>query len=787
MENLSLKGLTTAGAEEKLRKLGRNVLPEGKRFRAVSIFFSQLKSFINLILFAAAILSFLIGDQIDAILIWTILLLNSAFGFIQEYKAERSLEKLKKLTSSSVRVIRNGAEASIDSSLIVPGDIVLLSDGERIPADGKIIKANRIEVDESVLTGESIPVLKKDGDLLFSGTLVSKGKAYFEVSETGEETKFGKIAKTLSSVQADKTPLEKKLIELGRYITLGVILISSLLIPLGIYKGEELLPLSILAISVAVSAIPEGLPAVVTIALAIGVSRMAKKKAIVRKMPAVETLGAVQLIITDKTGTLTENRMKVRRDWFVKDGAKEDIVLTSVLNNSASLVKKVDDGFDIAGDKTDGALLLWASTQNPKYLSLKKSAEIVEEYLFDTESKTITTVLREGKTLKVLMRGAPEEILDRSTLKNRGEVEKKIEEFAKEGLRVIGFGVKILNVKSHKKGDLENGIEFLGILGIYDPPRPEAKESIEKAKNAGVRTIMVTGDNEVTALAIAKEVGLVEKDEDVITGDALSKMSDGELDGQILKSHVFARITPEQKLRIVEAAKRNGLVVGVTGDGINDTLALKRADVGIAMGEEGSDVAKEASDIVLSDDNYATIVGAIEEGRKIYDNILKSITYLLTSNLSEITFIVLAFLLNFPLPLLPTQILWINLVTDGLPALALASDKKDPDILKKSPRDPFSPIFSRERFTFILFFGLALALILLSVFALSLSQGTETFARTVVFNLLVFSHMILAFIVRGKLLFRGNNFLLASVLFTLLLQVIITVTPATQEIFKIGF
>ena len=785
MENLALSGLTTAEVEDRLKRFGKNILPEERGFRGLSMFFSQLKSFINLILFVAALISFLIGDKTDAALIFAILILNSIFGFIQEYRAEKSIQKLKKLVSSSVRVLRNGIETSVDSTLIVPDDIVLLSDGERVPADGKIIRANRLELDESILTGESIPVLKKEGDMLYSATLVSKGRVYFRISEIGEETKFGKITKTLASVKPDKTPLEKKLSELGRIITIVVILMASLLIPLGIYKGMEVLPLSVLAISVAVSAIPEGLPAVITIALAIGVSRMARKKAIVRKMPAVETLGSVQLIITDKTGTLTENKMRVKREWFL-DGDKKDVQFSCILNNSASLVEKVGDGFDVVGDKTDGALLLWAASKNKNYLGLKKEAKVVEEYLFDVETKTITTVIKEGDFFKILVRGAPEEILERCKNKNE-KIAEKIEEFANDGLRVIGFASKKIAKEDLKKKDLEEDLEFLGILGIHDPPRNEAKESIRKALDAGVRTIMVTGDNEITALAIAKEIGLVEKDEDVIDGEALSKMTDRDLESQVLKSHVFARIDPEGKLRIVEAAKRNGLVVGVTGDGINDTLALKRADVGIAMGDTGTDVAKEASDIVLSDDNYATIVGAIEEGRKIYDNILKSITYLLTSNFSEITFIVLAFLLNFPLPLLPTQILWINLVTDGLPALALASDKKSPDILKRFPRDPSSPLFSKERLSFILIFGVALALILLLVFALTLSRGSETLARTVVFNLLIFSHMMLAFIVRGKLLFRGNNFLLISVIFTLALQVIITFTPFFQELFKIGF
>ena len=463
-----------------------------------------------------------------------------------------------------------------------------------------------------------------------------------------------------------------------------------------------------------------------------------------------------------------------------------DIILASVLNNASSIVSGTYEGaVEIVGDKTDGALLYWASQHEPNYQNLRKNASIVDEYLFDTETKSITTVVKEGESLKVLVRGAPEEILERSENVNKEEIEKKIDEYASLGLRVIGFASKKIGSSDWKKS-LESDLEFIGLIGIYDPPRVEAKDAIREARNAGIRTIMVTGDNEITALAIAKEIGLVEED-GVITGDGLKKLTDEELDKEIERVSVFARIEPEDKLRIVEAAKRKGLIVGVTGDGINDTLALKRADVGIAMGDTGTDVAKEAADIVLSDDNYSTIVHAVEEGRKIYDNILKAITYLLTSNLSEISLIVLAFLLNMPLPLLPTQILWINLVTDGLPALALASDKKSPDILKRSPRNPHAPILSKERLTFIFSFGFGLAILLLAVFYLSLQSHSEVFARTVVFNTLIFSHMMLAFIVRGRLLFRGNRLLVASVLFTIFLQVIITVTPFFQDLFKIGF
>jgi P-type Ca2+ transporter type 2C len=787
MENFTLAGLTTGEVREKLKKFGENSLPEDKRFKTVSIFLSQFPTFFNAVLLAAGTLAYVIGDVKDAILIFAILVLNTVLAFVQEYRAEKALEKLKELTSPNARVIRDGEEKEIEASLLVPDDIVLLSSGDKIPADGIIIRANRLEVDESVLTGESIPVLKKDSDMLFSGTLVSKGKAYMKVEKTGQETKFGKIAKNLSGITADKTPLEKRLSELGKYITLIILALCILLVPLGLYRGMDIYSITLLAVSVAVAAIPVSIPAIVTIALALGVSRMAKKKAIVRKMPAVETLGSVQLIITDKTGTLTENRMRVKESWIKSEKLKDDIILSCVLNNSASLVRKADGNLDISGDKTDGAVLLWAAGEEKRYKELQKNSSVIEEYLYDVETKTITTVTEDRGKLKVLIRGAPDEIIEMCKDENKKQVLDRIERMAEEGLRVIGFASKNTTKKASAKKGYEHDLEFLGLLGIYDPPRDEAESAIRKAREAGVRTIMVTGDNEITALAIAKEIRLIEKDESVITGDAISKMTDSELDQIILKSHVFARVQPDQKFKIVEAAKRNGLVVGVTGDGINDTLALKRADVGIAMGETGTDVAKEAADIVLSNDNYSTIISAIEEGRKIYDNILKTITYLLSSNLSEITFIFLAFILGLPLPLLPTQILWINLVTDGLPALALANDKSDPDVLKRGPRSNSAPLFSKERLSFIFGVGLLLALMFIVVFQIMLNFGTETFARTVVFNLLVFSHLMLAFVVRGRLLFRGNIYLVLTVLFTLALQIIISFTPFFQNLFKIGF
>lgn len=784
-------GLTSIQAREKLIEVGKNEIEVKKSYNALSIFLSQFPTFINGILFAGGMFSFIIGNFVDAFFIASILILSAVFGFMQEYNAEKSLEKLKSYIKPLSRVIRNGKEAEISSSELVPGDIVLLNEGEHIPADGKIILSHHLEIDESVLTGESIPVAKISFDLAFSGTLVSKGRGRLLVENTGMNTRFGKIANTLSSIETGKTPLQKNLSALGKIISAVAIIIAFSLIPIGLSQNRKLFDLILLSISAAVSAIPEGLPAVITIALAIGTKRMAKKNAIVRKMSAVETLGAVQVILSDKTGTLTKNKMAVKKFFVNKKEHMNFLLKTCVVGNTASLIQKGEQGkFEAVGDKTDGALLMWAKNKVENLNLLTDSGKVIDEFVFDPETKLITSIWEENRKKYVFVRGAPEKILQNSTLKEpeRKKIEKEFESYAKKGFRVIGFGFKNHEEDGIKeRTHLEQNLEFLGFVGIYDPPREEARQALENAKEAGIRTIMVTGDNEITALAIAKEVGLIEKDEDVITGDELDKMSDEELKKLILKTTVFARTRPEDKLRLVTLLKQMGFIVGVTGDGVNDALALKKADVGIAMGLTGTDVAKEASDIVLADDNYSTLIKAVLEGRTIYNNILKSITYLLSSNLSEISLIFAAALLNMPNPLIPTQILWINLITDGLPALALASDNRDRSVLKEKPRDPKQQILTGKRLGFIIIVGFSLSLALLIVFSFLLQKNGETFSRTVIFNLLIFSHMALAFLVRGGSIFKFNKLLVLSVFITIVLQLMITNVAFFQEIFHLGF
>lgn len=786
------KGLTSNEARQLLATHGKNEISTKNSFSPIILFLSQFPSFLNAVLLLAAFFSIFIGDAFDAIFILAVIFLNGIVGFIQEYHAEKSLEKLKNYVVPFSRIIRNGKEQKIATVNIVPGDIVILSEGDRIPADGTLLHHEDLEVDESILTGESLPVIKEQNAQVFGGTLVIKGKGHLIVQSTGMNTRFGQIAKSLSTLSPDQTPLGKKLDALGKIISLIAILTSSLIIPFGILENKEILPLIFLSISVAVAGIPESLPTIITIALAIGTSRMAKKNAIVRKMQAVETLGSIQILLVDKTGTLTENSMRVRKYWIKNRKKINSFFRACIFGNTASLVQKgSEEKYDIIGDRTDGALLLWVKSHIKNLDILKSGGKITDEFVFDPEQKTVTTVWEERKKRFIYVRGAPESIIERSNLteKERNKLIKLYEEYAREGLRVIAFGEKFeKHIENVKRDHLEKNLEFLGFIGLYDPPRDEVKQAVIKAKAAGIKTIMVTGDNEKTAMSIAMNVGILEKDEDVITGEELEKLNDREIAKIIDHVCVFARSRPEDKLRLVSILKKKGYIVGVTGDGVNDSLALKRSDVGVSMGQAGTDVAKEASDIVLADDNFSTLVTAIEEGRIIYHNILKAITYLLSGNLSEISLIVFATILGMPSPLIPTQILWINLITDGLPALALASDNKNPDLIKDRPRDPKIPILSKKRSIFIIFIGFSLSLFLLFAFYLILDVGkSEVLARTVVFNLLIFSHMGLAFLIRGKSLFKFNPLLVWGSLGIILLQMVVTSTPFFQNIFHLGF
>lgn len=774
------QGLTSGEAVAQRKKYGENTIIARATFSPFKLLLSQFPNTINGVLFIAAIFSFVIYNVLDGVFILAILLVNGLFSFFQEYRAQKALEKLKEYTTTSVRVIRNGKTEEIPVEHVTVDDIVILEAGDKIPADGLLASGFHMEVDESLLSGESVPVVKDISHQLFRGTFITKGKGHMKVEAVGMQTKFGQIAQSLSEIETTPTPLQKQISMLSKLLSLIGIGISLMLLPIGIAQGRDLFPLLLLTVSVAIAAIPESLPGVITIALAVGTNVLAKKQAIVRKMVSVETLGSVQVILTDKTGTLTQNNMVVKKDFLLNEKDLPHVLEACLRGNTAAL----SENNQIIGDKTDGALLLWVKEKDGRHKELSENAVIVDEYAFDSESKMITTVIERDKKVFAYMRGAPEELLKRSTLskKDKEKMQKEIDLYAKEGMRVIGFGYKKEEHANPTRQHAESHITFLGILGLYDPPRALAQTAIENARAAGVRIVMVTGDNPLTALAIAKEVGLAKATDPVLTGDDLRKMKQEEYVDSILHVNVFARVLPEEKLLIATTLQQQGIVVGVTGDGVNDSLALEKADVGIAMGEKGSDVAKEAADIVLSNDDIFVLVNAIREGRRIYASLVRAIMYLLAGNLAELLFVIVATLIDHPLPLLPTQILWINLVTDAFPALALASSMSNSPV-GTSPRKVNAFLLTGKNILFIFVSALLLSGITFGIFSLFLQTASIGIARLVAFNTLIGAELALAFVLNKSI---KNKLLLLVVGLTILAQIIISTLPIFQKIFQLG-
>lgn len=767
-------GLTTAQAKEALKEYGPNVLPQRRGISALEVFLAQIKNPFSLVLVIAVVLSAVVGDKIDAILIGAILLLNTILGFWQEFKASKELEALKSFEVVTSRVVRDGKEIEISSSEIVPGDLVILEAGDKIPADGQLYESYSLQVNEAILTGESLPIIKttKNGEnLLYFGTNVVSGRGKFKVLQTGTTTRFGSIAKELTEVEDEQTPLEISLSKLIKGITVVVVIITILVFVFRILQGFPLAEVILTSISLMVAAVPEGLPAVVTIVLAMGVHKMYTKKALVRKMVAVESLGAATIILSDKTGTLTKNEMRVQQVKAIK-GTEKDLLKCGVLCNSANLVLKEDGGsFDVLGDTTEGALLLWAKDLGHDINLLRADGKLIEEIPFSLDSRKMTVVWQNQGKKVTYSKGAPEVILDEVKLSKRQLAiwENAYQNMAKKGLRVLAFS---------KDGSM------LGLIGIADYIREEAKEAIRLAKQAGIRVVMVTGDNELTAKSVSESLGLIEEGEEVITGVQLQQLSDDQLKEMIGKVRVFARVAPEDKHRLVNIYQSLGEVVAVTGDGVNDSLALKQAQVGVSMGITGSDVSKEASDIVLLDDNFATLISAIEQGRVIYSNILKVIKFLLTGNLAEILLISVVSFLAFPSPLLPTQILWINFISDGLPALSLGFDSPSSNIMRVPPRKG-NNFLEVSMVRYVVIGGVTIALgCLLPFYFLYKSVGIET-ARTATFTIMVVLQMILPFIIRRHHSITSNKKLLLSVVFVLVMQGLILTVPVLKGIFKI--
>ncbi len=766
------QGLSAYQAKENLKKYGFNELPQKKSTSALEVFVRQVKTPFTYLLFGAAILSVVVGDKLDSFLIGSILIINTLLGFWQEFKASKELEALRKMEVGYSRVERDGKQVEVLSTEIVPGDVVILESGDKVPADAQILESYALQVNESILTGESLPVmksLKEQENFVFFGTVISSGRAKILVLQTGIRTKFGSLAETLSNIEDEQTPFEKSLAGFSKALGLGVLVVSVLIFILRLLQGYDMASTLLGSIALMVAVVPEGLPAVVTIILALGMRKMYRKKALIRKMIAIESLGTATVICTDKTGTLTKNEMRVKK-VSLKDDLEADFLKCAVFCNSASLILKEDGGsYDVLGDCTEGALLLWAKDQGKDIELMRSQGKLIEEIPFNLETRKMTVFWEEGRKKTEYTKGAPEVLLVESKLSeaDQSKWELKYQQMAKMGLRVLAF--------SKDK-------EFLGLAGIADEVRPEVKEAIALTRQAGIKVVMVTGDNELTAKTIGEEIGLLAPGDEILVGSQLKDLNEEELLQRIGKVKIFARITPQDKLRIVKAYQALGEVVAVTGDGVNDVLALKQAEIGVSMGKIGTDVSKEASDIVLLDDNFATLVVAVEQGRLIYSNISKVIKFLLTGNLSEMLLIVTGVVLGWPSPLLPIQILWINFVTDGPPALALGFDSASSHLMQTPPRKNLT-LLGSESLRFIIFGGVAIAVLCLLVFYLSFTTlGIET-ARAFTFTVMVILQMVLPFIIRRHHGILSNKRLFISAAAVILIQILILTYSPLRSLF----
>ena len=847
------KGLSSSQVQENMKKYGLNELQEKKKDSLLKKFLEQFKDFSIIVLIIAAIVSGVVGVAqgegfTDTIIILIVVILNAVIGVAQESKAEKSLEALKKLSSHASKVIRNGKEQVIPARELVPGDLVIIETGDYIAADLRIIEAVNLKSQEASLTGESVPVEKItekiDGNeigigdrknMLFSSSLITYGRGKAIVVNTGMNTEVGKIAGMLDNAEKQETPLQQKLNDLGKTLGIACLAICAVIFVIGLLQGKEIIDMFMTAVSLAVAVIPEGLVAVSTIVLAIGVQKMVKKHAIVKKLPAVETLGSSTVICSDKTGTLTQNKMTVEKvfcDDELQDVKKvnttEDfkkLVYNCMLCNDSRLL---EDG-QLAGDPTETALVDMAFKLDYEQ-SIYRENPRVEEVPFDSERKLMTTVNKKNGKYIVYTKGGVDELLKCcNSFLYKGEVRTSInnyakwirennEKMAKDALRVLAFAYKELDHMPSKTEmkTIESDLTFIGMVGMIDPPRIEAKKAVEKCKKAGIKTVMITGDHKVTAVAIAKKLGILKDESEALTGTELEKMTDEELTKNVRKYSVYARVSPEHKVRIVKAWQANGEVVAMTGDGVNDSPALKTADIGCAMGKVGTEVAKEAADVILTDDNFATIVSAVEEGRRIYDNILKVIQFLLSCNVGEVIVLLLATLfapqigqwfgisdITMIQVLLPIHILWINLVTDTFPALALAFDPANKDIMDRKPVKRNEGIFTKGRTFRIIYQGLMIGLLTLAAYliglgtthtaidGLTLEQTKIEVGQTMAFIVLAFSELIHVFNIRDnknsifKTGILGNGVLILAILASALLMVVILFIPQLRTIFSI--
>jgi Ca2+-transporting ATPase len=830
-------GLDSDVARERLVQNGANELIEKKQRPTWRLLLDQFTSPMILVLIGAAVVTALIGHTKDTVIILAIVVFNGIVGFVQEYRAGQAMDALKRMSSPDARVVRDGAVRLVPAREVVPGDVVLLEQGDIVTADMRLVQAPALRVNEAPLTGESEPVAKVTGPLpdvaaavpadqrnmAFSGTAVTYGRARGLVVATGMDTAIGRIAALLQEGEDEDTPLQKRLGQLGKWLAIAAILICGLVFTLGILRGEDPEDMFLVAVSLAVAAIPEGLPAVVTISLALGARRMAARRALVRRLPAVETLGSVSVICSDKTGTLTENRMLVEHLWtpageylvsgdgyapsgILRPSAGDDdhalrAAQVAAACNDATLVPPSGDEteWSITGDPTEGALVAFAAKLGVEQGDLAAWCPRVAEVSFDAERRRMTTLHHpEGRSLELLsepnwvaVKGALESIaplLDPDQADVLAAAGVAAQRYAEHGYRVLAFADGGVAEVPDDPEDAESGLRLVGVVAMADPPRPAAAAAIASARSAGITPVMITGDHQLTAMSIARRLGMLDDERESLTGVELAVLDDETFAEQVERVGVYARMNPEQKLRIVDAWRDGGAVVAMTGDGVNDAPALRRADIGIAMGITGTDVSKEASDMVLADDDFSTIVVAVEEGRRIYANIRRFVRYLLTTNSAEILIMVLAPFLGLPLPLLAIQILWINLVTDGAPALSLGVEPAHPHAMRQPPRSSDASILGDGLWQHAVWVGLLMAGLALAVQAGAIDQGWHW--QTMVFTVLAFMQLSHAMAVRSerestfRLGFTTNMPLLITVIATAIIQLALIYVPLLQPIFE---
>lgn len=820
-------GLNEKQVEDKQNKFGLNKLEEKKKESIIIKFVKQFNDFMIIILIIASIISAVVAklegsnDYFDSIIIIAIVVFNAIMGLVQEAKAEKSLEALKKMTAPTCKVKRDGKICTIKSEQIVPGDIVLLEAGNYVPADCRLISSSNLKIEESSLTGETVPVLKDAncmlkektalGDMVnmaFSTTIVANGHGEAIVTETGMNTKVGKIAKMIITNEAPETPIQKKLGEVGKTLGIACLGICLLIFIIGLLKKIEPIEMFMTSVGLAVAAIPEGLPAIVTIMLSIGVTKMAKKNSIIRKLPAVETLGSSSVICSDKTGTLTQNKMQVTKIANIngetndKEYIKWLIGMTTMCTDVE--ISRENGKIELTGEPTEKAIVNKALDEGQNKIELYNVMKRVKDIPFDSSRKMMTTIHKIPTGYRVITKGAPDILLKRcNKVYENGNVttldysktkliENQNNKMADEALRVLA--IAYLDIPSlPSKIDSENiekNLIFIGLIGMIDPPREGVKEAVTTCKKAGIKTVMITGDHIITAKAIAKDLGILRGSDLAITGEELDKIPQSILQKNIMNYSVFARVTPEHKVRIVKAYQSTGAVVAMTGDGVNDAPALKNADIGIAMGKNGTDVAKNAADMVLTDDNFVTIVEAVKQGRNIFDNIKKAVHFLIATNIGEIVTIFLGLLLGLKSPLLAIQLLWINLVTDSLPAIALGLEKPEADIMNKKPRDNKKGIFADGLWQKIIAEGIMLGALTLVAFSLgNYLYGIEV-ARTMAFVSLGLLELIHSFNIKSdesifKVGLFENKYLMGAFILGAILQVVVVVIPSVAEIFKL--